>query len=292
MLIIVGFVVVTVCVLGGYVALGGHMGVLMQPFELVIIGGAAVGAYLSANTKTILTGTLKSMGRILKGARHKKSAYVELLSLMLQMFKLARAKGNLALEQHVENPQESEIFNQFPTVLRDNNARTFICDYLRLITMGSDNPHELEALMDEDLDTHHHEETAVSGALTTMADGLPALGIVAAVLGVIKTMGAINEPPEILGGLIGAALVGTFLGILLAYGYVAPLATALANIIDADAKYCQCIKAGILAHVAGQPPAIAVEFARKTLSSDVRPDFYELEKALDDLPPVISGAPA
>ncbi len=292
MLVIVGSVIVTVCVLGGYVALGGKLLVLMQPFELVIIGGAAVGAYLSSNTKTILLGTGKSMGRILKGPRHKKDAYVEVLSLMLQMFKLARVKGNLALEQHVENPQESDIFNQFPSVLEDRHAKTFICDYLRLVTMGSDNPHELEALMDEDLETHNHEETAVSGAITTMADGLPALGIVAAVLGVIHTMGSITEPPEILGHLIGAALVGTFLGILLAYGFVGPIATALANIIDADAKYCQCIKAGILAHVAGNPPTISVEYARKTLPSDVRPDFYELEKAFDDLPPISAGVQA
>jgi chemotaxis protein MotA len=292
MLVIVGSVIVTVCVLGGYVALGGKLLVLMQPFELVIIGGAALGAYLSSNTKTILIGTGKSMGRILKGPRHKKDAYVEVLSLMLQMFKLARVKGNLALEQHVENPQESDIFNQFPAVLEDRHAKTFICDYLRLVTMGSDNPHELEALMDEDLETHNHEETAVSGAITTMADGLPALGIVAAVLGVIHTMGSITEPPEILGHLIGAALVGTFLGILLAYGFVGPIATALANIIDADAKYCQCIKAGILAHVAGNPPTISVEYARKTLPSDVRPDFYELEKAFDDLPPISAGVQA
>ncbi len=286
MLIIVGFVVVIVAVIGGYAIPGGHLGVLVQPFEFMIIAGAAAGAFLTSNTKTILSGTGKSMGRILKGPRHKKDDYIELLSLLHQMFKTARAKGNLALEQHIENPEESDLFAAFPGVQDDHHALTFLCDYLRLLTMGSENPHELEALMDQDLETHHHEETAVAGALTSMADGLPALGIVAAVLGVIHTMGSINEPPEVLGHLIGAALVGTFLGILLSYGFVAPMATSLGNIIDADAKYYQCIKAGLLAHVSGQPPMIAVEFARKTLPTDVRPNFYELEAAFDSLPPV------
>ncbi|MFQ5468278.1 MAG: MotA/TolQ/ExbB proton channel family protein, partial [Kiloniellaceae bacterium] len=159
-----------------------------------------------------------------------------------------------------------------------------ICDYLRLLTMGSDSPHELEALMDQDLDTHHAEENAVANALQSVADGLPALGIVAAVLGVIHTMGSITEPPEVLGHLIGAALVGTFLGILIAYGFVGPLATALTNIIEADSRFYNCIKAGILAHVGGQPPAISIEFARKTLSSDVRPGFTELEEEFENLP--------
>ncbi|MFQ5776067.1 MAG: flagellar motor stator protein MotA [Kiloniellaceae bacterium] len=285
MLIVVGSIVVIVAVVGGYALPGGHLAVLVQPFELMIIGGAAVGAFITSNTKPILTGTGKSFGRIFKGPRHNRGAYVELLSLLYQVFKLARSKGNLALEKHVENPEESEIFSGYPKVMGDHHAITFICDYLRLLTMGSDNPHELEALMDQDLDTHHAEETAVANALRNMADAMPALGIVAAVLGVIHTMGSITEPPEILGHLIGAALVGTFLGILLSYGFIGPLAAALGNIIDADARYYHCIKAGVLAHVAGQPPAIAVEFARKTLSSDVRPTFYELEQAFESLAP-------
>ncbi|MEE9210381.1 MAG: flagellar motor stator protein MotA [Kiloniellales bacterium] len=286
MLIIVGFVIVIVAVIGGYAIPGGHLDVLVQPFELMIIGGAAIGAFITSNTKPILSGAGKSMGRILKGPKHKKDGYIELLSLLHQLFKTARSKGNLALEQHIENPEESSLFTEFPAVQGDHHAMAFLCDYLRLLTMGSENPHELEALMDQDLETHHHEETAVAGALNAVADGLPALGIVAAVLGVIHTMGSITEPPEILGHLIGAALVGTFLGILLSYGFVAPMAAALGNIIDADAKYCQCIKAGLLAHVAGHPPIIAVEFARKILSSDVRPSFTELEETFDNLPPV------
>jgi chemotaxis protein MotA len=286
MLIIVGSVVVIVAVFGGYALPGGHLGVLVQPFEFMIIFGAAVGAFITSNTKPILAGTGKSFGRILKGPKHKKDAYIELLSLLHQLLKTARSKGNLALERHIENPEDSDLFAAFPAVQDDHHAMAFLCDYLRLLTMGSENQHELEALMDQDLETHHHEETAVADALRNMADAMPALGIVAAVLGVIHTMGSITEPPEILGHLIGAALVGTFLGILLSYGFVGPLAASLSNIIEADAKYYQCIKAGLLAHVAGHPPAIAVEFARKTLSSDVRPSFAELEETFGNLPPV------
>lgn len=286
MLIIVGAVIVVVSVLGGYAIPGGHLAVLFQPYEFLIILGASIGAVLTSNTKTILVGLGKSFGRMLKGPKHKKNGYGELLSLLHQLFKLAKSKGNLALEKHIENPAESSLFEQFPLVLADHHAMDFLCDYLRLLTMGSENPHELEALMDQDLETHHQEETAVSGALYSMADGLPALGIVAAVLGIIHTMGSITEPPEVLGYLIGAALVGTFFGILVSYGFVAPMASALSNIIEADSKFYQCIKAGLLAHVAGHPPVISVEFARKILPSDVRPSFAELEETFDNLPPV------
>ncbi len=286
MLVIVGALIVVVSVVAGYAIPGGHLGVLFQPYEFLIILGAALGALITGHTKTILSGVSKSFGRMLKGPKHQKEGYGELLSLLHQLFKLAKSKGNLALEQHIENPTESTLFEQFPLVLADHHAMDFLCDYLRLLTMGSENPHELEALMDQDLETHHHEETAVAGALTSMADGLPALGIVAAVLGVIHTMGSITEPPEILGHLIGAALVGTFFGIFVAYGFVGPMAAALGNIIEADSKFYQCIKAGLLAHVGGHPPVISVEFARKILPSDVRPSFAELEETFENLPPV------
>ncbi len=286
MLVIVGAVIVLVSVIAGYAIPGGHLAVLFQPYEFLIILGAALGALITGNTKTILSGLGKSFGRMLKGPKHGKNGYGELLSLLHQLFKLAKSKGNLALEKHIETPEESDLFGQFPLVTADHHAMDFLCDYLRLLTMGSENPHELEALMDQDLETHHHEETAVAGALTAMSDGLPALGIVAAVLGVIHTMGSITEPPEILGHLIGAALVGTFFGIFVAYGFVGPMASALGNIIEADSKFYQCIKAGLLAHVAGHPPVISVEFARKVLPSDVRPSFAELEETFDNLPPV------
>ena len=286
MLVIIGFVVVIGSVVGGYVIPGGHLAVLFQPFELMIIGGAAVGAFITSNTKTILSGSGKGLGRIFKGPKHKKDGYMEILSLLYQIFKLARSKGNLAIEKHIEEPEESDLFANYPKILADHHVMQFLCDYLRLLTMGTENPHELEALMDQDLHTHHEEETAVAGALTSVADGMPALGIVAAVLGVIHTMGSITEPPEVLGHLIGAALVGTFLGILLSYGFIAPLASALNNIITADSRMYNCMKAGILAHIAGHPPAISVEFARKTLSTDVRPGFAELEESFESLPPV------
>ena len=199
MLVIVGIVIVFAAVIGGYAAPGGHLAVLFQPFEFIIILGAAIGALITGNTKVILSGIGKGVGRMLKGPKHGKAGYIELLSLLHQLFKLARSKGNLALEKHIENPDESDIFAAFPKVHGDHHALLFLCDYLRLLTMGTENPHEFEALMDQDLEAHHNEEQAVCAALQNMADGLPALGIVAAVLGVIHTMGSITEPPEVLG---------------------------------------------------------------------------------------------
>ncbi|MGH6948531.1 MAG: flagellar motor stator protein MotA [Kiloniellales bacterium] len=286
MLIIVGTLVVIGCVIGGYAAAGGHVEVLWQPFEFVIIFGAAIGAFITGNTKAILKGVGRGFGRMFKGPAYNKQAYLDLLSLLYLTFKLIKTKGGLALEQHVENPQESTLFAQFPKIQKDHHVVVFLCDYLRLLTLGLDNQHEMEALMDEEIEAHHHEEMAVSDAIRTMADGMPALGIVAAVLGVIHTMGSITEPPEILGHLIGAALVGTFLGVLLSYGFVGPMASALANVINADGRYYQCIKAGLLAHMADNAPAVSIEFARKMLNHDVRPTFYEVENTVDSLPAV------
>jgi chemotaxis protein MotA len=284
MFLLVGTVVVFASVLGGYVAMGGKLYVLMQPFELVIIGGAAVGAFIIANPKAILGRSLKAFGHAFKGPRYTKDDYVELLSLQYQIFKLAKAKGMLGLEPHVENPHESDLFEQYPSFLANHHAVTFLCDYLRMMSLGSESPHEMEALMDEEIETHHHEHGQVAAAVQTMADGLPALGIVAAVLGVIKTMGAISEPPEVLGKLIGGALVGTFLGVFIAYGFVGPIAASLNVIYDSEGRYFQCMKAGLLAYLNGHAPAIAIEFARKALTSDVRPSFYELEEATSELP--------
>lgn len=284
MFFIVGSVIVTASVLGGYAALGGHLAVLWQPFEAVIICGAAFGAFIIGNSKTVLIGVAKSFGSILKGPKYKKDDYLELLSLLYAVFKLARTKGMLALETHVENPHESDLFASFPNVAANHHAMTFLCDYLRLLTLGTDNALEVEALMDEELETHHQENHLLSSAIQTVADGLPALGIVAAVLGVIKTMGSITEPPEVLGKLIGGALVGTFLGVWIAYGFVAPLGTSLKSVHDADAKYMVCIKAAILAYMQGYAPAVAVEFARKVLLNDVRPTFYEVEETVQSLP--------
>jgi len=284
MFVLIGWVVVIGCVLGGYVALGGHIAVLIQPFELVIIGGAAVGAFIAGNPKWVIGSAGKGIKAALKGPAKKKDDYIELLSMMYATFKLAKTKGNLALEQHIEKPEESTLFANFPGFMADHHAVEFFCDYLRLVTLGTEKAHELEALMDEEIEVHHHQDETVAGAIQGMADGLPALGIVAAVLGVIKTMGAITEPPEILGKLIGGALVGTFLGVLLAYGFVGPLATAIKGAQEANSKYIGCIKVGILAHVQGYAPAVSVEFARKTLMSGDRPTFTELEEATATVP--------
>ncbi len=288
MFVILGAVVVIGSVLGGYLALGGKLGVLMQPFELLIIGGAATGAFIIANPKAVLIGAVKGVGTAVKGPPHTKDSYLELLSVLYAIFKLAKSKGMLALEQHVENPEESNLFQQFPKFLENHHALTFLCDYLRLLTLGTQNAQQIEALMDEEIETHHAEATLTTDALRSTADALPALGIVAAVLGVIKTMAAIDQPPEVLGHLIGAALVGTFLGVLLSYGFVGPLANALKAVQEAETKYYQCMKAGILAYVQGYAPAVAVEFARKALFSDVRPTFYEVEETVQALPPVSS----
>jgi chemotaxis protein MotA len=284
MLVIVGAIIVLVSVLGGYVAMGGKLMVLMQPFELVIIGGSAFGAFIISNPKEVIVKSLKATGQAIKGPRYNKQSYLELLSLLYALFKLGRSKGPLALETHLENPDESDLFQAFPKIAKDHHAVTFLTDYLRLLTLGTDNAHELEALIDEEIETHHSEQGMVVGAIQTVADALPALGIVAAVLGVIKTMGSITEPPEVLGKLIGGALVGTFLGVMLAYGFVGPLASGLKAVYDGETKYYQCMKAGLIAYVQGYAPAVCVEFARKALLSSVRPTFYEVEEATQNAP--------
>lgn len=284
MAFIIGMVIVTGCVLGGFVALGGHLEVLWQPFEIVIIVGAAMGGFIISNPGPVLKKSLKAFGQVAKGSRYKKQHYLDLLSLQYTIFKLAKSKGMLALEQHVENPDESDLIQAFPSFAKDHHAVEFLCDYLRLLTLGTESPHELETLIDEEIDTHHEEQSQVAHAFQTLADGVPALGIVAAVLGVIHTMGSITEPPEVLGHLIGGALVGTFLGVLLAYGFIGPIAASLKATYDAEAKYYQCIKAGLIAYLQGYAPAVCVEFARKALLSNVRPTFYEVEEAVSTAP--------
>src|SRR3989304_5339547 len=256
MMFIVGALVVIVCVFGGYMGAGGHLGVLWQPFEFVIIMGAGLGGFIIANPKPLLIRCFSAFGDLLKGSKYTKESYLEVLGLLYTIFKLARTKGMLALEAHVEKPEESAIFQQFPGVVANHHALTFLRDYLRLLTLGTDNAMEMETLMDQEIETHHHEAKQVSSAWQTMADGLPALGIVAAVLGVIHTMGLITEPPAVLGHSIGGGPGGAFLGVLLSYGFVAPIANSLGNIYDAETKYFQCIKAGLVAYVQGYAPAV------------------------------------
>jgi chemotaxis protein MotA len=279
MLKLLGHLGVVLCTLGGYVALGGHLAVLNQPFEFVIIFGTGMMAFLVANSVPLVKHCLKDMGSIYKKPKYNKDSYLELLSMLYTIFRMARTKGWLALEQHIEEPQNSDIFQKFPEFYSDHHAVTFFTDYLRIISLGSENPYELEALMDEEIDTMSEERSHTSHAVQTLADGLPALGIVAAVLGVIKTMGAITEPPEVLGHLIGGALVGTFLGVWLSYGWVAPIANAIKERNDAEMKYYQCIKVCIMAFLQGAAPQVSVEFGRKILLHGTQPSFAEVEEA-------------
>lgn len=283
MFFIVGFIIVIASVLGGYVGAGGHLAVLWQPLEFLIIFGAGIGAFLISNPVTVTKGTLKSMSILIKGTKYKKDHYVELLTLLYSVFKLAKSKGDLALEQHVENPNESTLFASFPKFQSDHHAVEFTCDYLRMLTLGTSNAFEVEALMDAEIDVHHAEDAAIAGAMATLGDSLPALGIVAAVLGIIHTMGSITEPPEILGHLIGGALVGTFSGILFSYGFVSPMAQFMGSTFESDGKYLMCIRTGILAHMQGYAPQVSIEFARKVLNSDARPTFIELEEAINEI---------
>jgi chemotaxis protein MotA len=280
MLFVLGLSIVVGSVIGGYLGGGGHLSVLFQPFEFVIIFGAAIGAFVISNPLPVVIATAKSFGVLLKGSKLNKASYVELLSLLYATFKLAKTKGDLALESHVDNPDESTLFQAYPGFAKNHEAVEFFCDNLRLLTLGSCNPHELEAVMDTELEAQRTHAHAVAGALQTVADGMPALGIVAAVLGVIHTMGAITEPPEILGKLIGGALVGTFTGVLVAYGIVAPIAKSLENTHSAEADYLQCIKTALIAHVQGYAPQVSIEFARKMLIGKVRPSFAELDEAM------------
>ncbi|MDF2598988.1 flagellar motor stator protein MotA [Methylobacterium brachiatum] len=284
MRLIVGTLVVFACVFGSYAAMGGHLVVLWQPFEFVIILGAAIGAFIIGNTGPVLKAVPAMLGTLVKGPKYTQNSYVELLGMQYSLFKLAKQKGSMALEPHIENPSESTLFNAFPSFAANHHAVEFVCDYMRMVTLGANNVYEIDALMDEELETHHQEQERVVSAMQSLADGTPALGIVAAVLGVIKTMGAIKEPPEVLGHLIGGALVGTFFGVFVAYGFFGPMAQSLKSLFEAESKYYLSLKAGLLAHIGGQPPVMAVEFARKSLMSDVRPTFSEVEAATAALP--------
>jgi len=286
MLPIIGAVVILVGAIGAFAAEGGRFDILIQPLEFIMIAGIAVGSYVIANRGNVLGRTATYLGSIFRLRRYNKDSYLELLSLLYTAFKLAKTKGMLALEQHVENPQESNLFQRFPAFMNDQSSLVFLCDYLRLLTLGTDNPHEVEALMDEEIETNHQEAMLVPNALQVVADALPAIGIVAAVLGVIVTMGFIDQPAPVIGTHIGAALTGTLMGVLFSYGFVGPIAALLRQDVEAEMKYLQCMKAGILAHMQGYAPAVSVEFARKALMTDVRPTFYEVEATVSSLPPV------
>lgn len=284
MTVILGLVFVCICVLGSYVAMGGHVGVLWQPFEFTLIIGSGIGAMVISNSTTVLKGIGGAIGRMIKGPSYKKADYIELLCVQYQLYKLAKTKGMLALEAHVENPHDSALFSAFPKFHGNHHAVDFVCDYLRLVSLGADKAYEVENLMDQELEVHHMEEHNIGSAIANFGDSLPALGIVAAVLGIIKTMAAISEPPEVLGKLIGSALVGTFSGILASYGMFSPMGSAYTKVAEEDSIYYNCLKAGLLAFMSGKPPTVCVEYARKSIMSHARPTFYEVEEAVNELP--------
>ncbi len=291
---LIGILLVFVCTFGGLLVamhfefqhFMGLMGVIFKamPGEFLIIFGCAVCAFIVANPGEVVKHTVKNLNVLIKPNAHSKDDYFELLSMLYMVFKLARTKGWLAMEQHIEEPHESELLQQFKGFMGNHHAVTFLCDYLRIISLGNEDPHEIEALMDEEIETLSHEKLHPGHAVQTMADGIPALGIVAAVLGVIKTMASITEPPEILGKMIGSALVGTFLGVWLSYAFVAPVAGALTAKAEGEIIYYKCIKVAVIAFLNGSAPQVAVEFARKFLPHNVQPSFIELEEKLNELP--------
>lgn len=280
---LIGLLVVIGSVAGGFAWGGGHFGTLFQPSEFLIIGGAAFGAFLIATPPATVFATLKTLPKIFMPPKYNKKSFTETLAMLFVFFKYAKTRGNMILEQHVDNPANSEIFKQFPTIMKNAEAMDFLCGHLRLLTFGSPEPHEIEAVIDMEIETIEHEKMEMSAALNRVADGCPGLGIVAAVLGVIHTMSAINEPPEVLGHLIAAALVGTFFGVLLAYGFVAPLSNAVANVTVPELEYLKVIRAGLMGHIQGYAPQISVEFARKALPHDIRPTFAEVDKMCQEL---------
>jgi chemotaxis protein MotA len=286
MFVFVGLGVVFACVFGAYVVFGGKFDIILGALakEMIMIGGAAVGTLIIANSTTVLKGVGKGFGRAIKGEQWKKDDYRDLLCLMFLLIKTIRSKGVVAIEPHIERPEESKIFQNFPRIAADHHVVEFICDYLRMMTMNFEDPNQVADAMEADLEKHHHEELAPQHALQTISDGLPAIGIVAAVLGVIKTMASIDQPTEVLGAMIGGALVGTFLGILMSYCMVGPIASRLHQVIDNDGKFMGLIRTILVAHLNGNAPQVAVEIGRRNTPSLMAPTFQELEEQLNALP--------
>ena len=283
---IIGIVLLFGMVFGSYLMSGGNLAPIIEsaPHELMAIGGAAIAATLIGNSFTTIKGMGGGMGKVFAGAKWKASDYKDLLSLLFLLTKTMKSKGVIALESHIEKPHDSTIFKRFPKIIKDHFAVDFICDTLRMMTMNLEDPHQVEDAMEKQLEKHHHEAHTPAHALQNMADALPALGIVAAVLGVIKTMGSITEPPEILGMMIGGALVGTFLGVFLAYGLVGPFATRLGAIVDEEGAFYKIIQSVLVAHLHGNAAQISVEIGRGSIPSESQPSFLQMEEALNNIP--------
>lgn len=279
MFAIIGILVVIGAVVGGYLMEHGKLLVLMQPAELVIIGGAAAGTLLIANPLSTVIAIMKGILGVLKGSPHTKATYLETLKMLNELFMQARKQGMVKLEEDVEDPSKSQVFSKYPKFLANHHAVHFICDTIRMSISGGVPAFDLDQMMEMDMEVHHAESLGPISALSTVADALPGLGIVAAVLGVVITMGALGGPPEEIGHKVAAALVGTFLGILLCYGFLGPLALNMTKMADAELDYLRCLRQGVIAFVKGSAPVLAVEFARRSISGDFRPSFKELEVA-------------
>lgn len=280
MFAIIGVFVVLGCVIGGYVLEGGPLGVLMQPIELLIIGGAAIGSFLIASPKSVIFGTFKKAMKVFTASEAGKQTYLDILGLLYTLMNMARRDGIVSIESHVSKPDASPVFAKFPSVLKNHEVRDFVCDNFKVLLAGNIEPHQFESVMDIDMAASHKHESNTPNAINKVADSLPGLGIVAAVLGVVLTMGKINEPPEVLGHSIGAALVGTFLGILMCYGFAGPMAQNLEYQVKETHGMLEVVKSGLVGFSSGFPPMLAVEAARRAVSGGARPSFEELEGAL------------
>lgn len=278
----VGFIIVAISVIGGYLGVGGKLGVLWQPYEIVIIVGSAIGAFVISNPRHVIFSTGSTLAASVRGEGLKEEDYLELLSLLFTIFREGKAKGVMSLENDIEHPYESALFQKYPRALAKKRSIAFICDYLRLISLGAEDPKELEALMDEEISTISKDLSRPVKALNAVGEALPAFGIVAAVLGIIKAMAYVNQATEILGKMIGGALCGTFLGVLLSYSIVMPLAALMATRRDEMVNYYASIRSGLVAFLHGYPPQIAIEYSRKVLFDEVQPSFDAVEKATSE----------
>ncbi|MBC2771738.1 flagellar motor stator protein MotA [Rhizobium sp. AQ_MP] len=278
--LVVGFIITLGCVLGGFMAMGGHLDVLFQPFELVIIGGAGVGGFIMANPMKVIKDTGKAMGEAFKQTVPKERDYLDVLGVLYSLMRDLRTKSRNEIEAHIDNPEESSIFTAAPNLLKNKELTAFICDYVRLIIIGNARSHEIEALMDEEIETIHYDKMKPYHAMTAMGDSFPAIGIVAAVLGVIKAMSKINESPEVLGGLIGAALVGTMLGIFLSYCLCNPIIAQIKAVRTKQHRLYIIVKQTLLAYMNGSVPQVALEYGRKTISSHERPSIDAVEQEM------------
>jgi chemotaxis protein MotA len=278
MFVVIGYIMMCACIFGAYAAHGGELGVLWQPAEVSIIFGGATGAMIVAFGGHPLKAVFKALPLVFKGNPYNKTFYMDMFALLYEILSKVRKEGLMSIEGDVETPDASPLFSKYPQIAKDHHIIEFLCDYLRLMVGGNLNAFEIENLMDVEIDTHHHEAEVAPGVIATMADSLPAFGIVAAVMGVVHTMGSLNLPPTELGKLIGAALVGTFMGILLGYGFVGPLARVLMTKAEESTKVFQTVKVTLLASLNGYAPQVAVEFGRKAMESHMRPGFLELEE--------------